>query len=87
MLHGDKGVIMTTKISSIWMLVVFAPVILPLCMNVTTDNVTQLWHCKYGHLSFKGLDTLITKDMLKGIPNSKSQDKTCSDCLMRKKHK
>lgn len=38
--HGEKGVIMTIINSSNMMFVVSRLVILPLCMNVTTDNVT-----------------------------------------------
>ena len=28
------------------------------CFNTITEDIGQLWHCRYGHLSFKGLKTL-----------------------------
>ena len=28
------------------------------CFNIITEDIGQLWHCRYGHLSFKGLKTL-----------------------------
>ncbi|KAI5402746.1 hypothetical protein KIW84_050376 [Lathyrus oleraceus] len=34
-----------------------------------------------------GLDTLIKKDMVKGMPSLKDLEETCSDCLMGKKHR
>ncbi|RVW63945.1 Retrovirus-related Pol polyprotein from transposon TNT 1-94 [Vitis vinifera] len=33
------------------------------CFNTITEDMVQLWHCRYGHLSFKGLKTLQHKKM------------------------
>lgn len=86
-LHGDKGLIMSTKLSPNRMLLVSAPVIVPTYMKVTIDSVTHLWYCRYGYLSFKGLDTLNKKDMAKGVPSLKVLDETCSYCLMVKQQR
>lgn len=56
-------------------------------MKIYLNNVTHLWNCIYGHLSCKGLDTLIKKEMVKGMPSLKDLGETCSDCLMGKKHR
>ena len=40
----------------------------PTCFNIVTEDVAQLWHCKFGHLSFKGLQTLQQKGMVEGLP-------------------
>lgn len=69
------------------MFIVYALVVLPTCMEVSTENVTHLWHCKYVHLSFKGLDTLIKKDMANGMPSLKDLEETYSNCLMGKQHR
>lgn len=66
------------------MFVVSAPVILPMCMNITTNNVTHLWHYIYGDFSFKGIDKFIKKDMVKGMPSLKVLEETCSDFLTGK---
>lgn len=78
---------MTTKISSNRMLVVFAPVIMSMFLKVTTEDDTQSRHYIYGHLSFKGIDALIKKDMVKGMHSLKELDETCFDFLMGKPHR
>lgn len=85
--HADIRLIMSTKISSNRMFVVSTPVFISKCIKIYSENVTHLWHCRYGHLSFKGLDTLIKKDVVKGMPNLKDQKVTCSDFVMVKKHR
>lgn len=86
-IHNDKGFIMTTKISSNRMLVVFAPMIMSMFLKVTTEDGTQSRHYIYGHLSFKGIGALIKKDMVKGMHSLKELDETCFDCLMEKPHR
>lgn len=86
-LHGNKGLIMNTKISSNKMFVVSAPIVLPMCMKVSTNNITHLWHCRYDHLSFKGLDWLIKNEMLKGMSSFKDLENACSYCLRGKQHR
>lgn len=86
-LHADRGLIMKTKISSNIMFVVYAPVVLPMCVEISLHNLKHFWHCIYGHLSFKGIDTLIKKEMVKGILSLKDLEEICSDCLMEKQHK
>ena len=85
--HVDKGFIMSTKISSKIMFGVSSPIVLPMSMKISYDNVTHLCHCKYGHLSFKGFDRLIMNEMMKGIPSLKDLKGTCLDCLIGKKHR
>lgn len=58
-----------------------------MCMKIYSDNVTHLWHCRYGHLSFKGLGTPIKKEMVKGMPSLKDPEETYSYCLMGKQHR
>ncbi|GAA0144189.1 hypothetical protein LIER_04701 [Lithospermum erythrorhizon] len=51
------------------------------CLQLTNDDQTMLWHQRYGHLNFQGLNTLKNKDMVVGLPSFSKQDITCTDCL------
>jgi len=55
--HPNKGLIMKSNMSSNRMFILHAisfPVA-PTCFNTVMEDVAQLWHCRFGHLSFKGL--------------------------------
>ncbi|GAU31821.1 hypothetical protein TSUD_58220 [Trifolium subterraneum] len=54
--------------------------------RVQMDN-NELWHCRYGHLNFKGLNTLVKKDMVKGLPQLQDMEDTCVGCLTGKQHR
>lgn len=61
--HFDKCLIMKTNMSTNRMFI-FHFVSLPIastCFNTVTEDVVQLWHYRFGHLSFKGLQTLQQK--------------------------
>jgi hypothetical protein len=44
-------------------------------------------HNRYGHLSIKGLNTLVKKEMVKGLPELENIDENCVDCLTGKQHR
>ncbi|GAA0169470.1 hypothetical protein LIER_40766 [Lithospermum erythrorhizon] len=54
------------------------------CLQTTTDDLSKLWHQRYGHLSYKGLNTLHEKKMVQSMPNFKTEKLTCADCLSGK---
>ncbi|KAJ8631555.1 hypothetical protein MRB53_024878 [Persea americana] len=60
------------------MFVVLASVFVPTstCLQATSEDNTQLWHCRYGHLNFKGLRTLLYKGMVRGLPMLKASSKS-----------
>jgi hypothetical protein len=66
--HEERGLIVSTSMTLNRMYITLAPVILPNCLQVTKVNQEQLWHCRYGHLSYKGLKVLVKKDMVKVLP-------------------
>ncbi|MCI19359.1 hypothetical protein A2U01_0040515, partial [Trifolium medium] len=41
----------------------------------------------YSHLSFKGLNTLVKKDMVKGLPQLHDEQDTYAHCLTGKQHR
>ena len=57
------------------------------CFNATTEDSTHLWHCRYGHLSFKGLRTLQRKKMVSGLSELKAPSKLCKDCMVGKQQR
>ncbi|PNX59727.1 ubiquitin carboxyl-terminal hydrolase [Trifolium pratense] len=52
-------------------------------------NKTKNQFCKmrYGHLSFKGLNTLVKKKMVEGLPQLNDEQNTCKHCLTGKQHR
>jgi hypothetical protein len=89
MYHPRKGLIIQTQMSANRMFVILASIISPTltCFQITSEDNTQLWHCRYGHLSFKGLRTLHYKEMVRGLPMLKASSKECDDCMIGKQHR
>ncbi|GAU13723.1 hypothetical protein TSUD_348270 [Trifolium subterraneum] len=85
--HEGKGLIVTTQMTVNRMYIILAPVMLPTCFKVTNKDEGHLWHCRYGHLSFKGLNTLAKREMVKGLPMVKDNQTVCSDCVVSKQHR
>ena len=83
--HPERGVIMEMKMSSNRMFILHA--ISSTCFNAITEDIVHLWHCRYGHLSFKGLKTLQQKKMVNGLPQLKSPLRLCKDCLVGKQQR
>jgi hypothetical protein len=62
--HEEKGLIMSTQMSSNRMYIIYAPVIVPMCLKTSSMIETKLWHDRYGHLRYKGLNTLVKNEMV-----------------------
>nr|KYP42102.1 Retrovirus-related Pol polyprotein from transposon TNT 1-94 [Cajanus cajan] len=87
--HPDKGLIMKANMFANRMFILHS-ISLPIsstCFKIATEDVAHLWHCRFGHLSFKGLQTLQQKEMVKGLPLLKSPSKLCKDCIAGKQHR
>lgn len=57
------------------------------CLHANSQDLTYLWHRRYGHLSHKGLHTLMSKGMVHGLPQFDITYKTCTDCMLGKQHR
>lgn len=63
------------------------------CFQTDIQEIAHLWHCRYGHLSYTGLQTLASKNMVKGLPNlgeiiaSRKTNAVCIGCLKGKQHR
>jgi len=55
--------------------------------NTITEDSTQLWNCRYGHLGFKGMKILEQQKMVNDMPPLKSPSKICKDCLAGKQQR
>ena len=69
---------MQTKMSVNWMFILLAesetqvqaqvPIPNPTCFKTTSEDQAYLWRHRFVHLNFKGLKTLSSKNMVKGMP-------------------
>jgi len=87
--HENKGLLMRTMISANRMFVLLAsvpPVSINFssALNVTSDNITSLWHQRFGHLNMKGLMTLVYRKMVYGLPILKNPSQMSSICMAGK---
>ncbi|GAU18821.1 hypothetical protein TSUD_228110 [Trifolium subterraneum] len=85
--HEEIGLIMSTHMSLNRMYVIRAHVIIPKCLKIAHCNESQVWHQRYGHLSYKGLGVLVSKKMVLGLPCVTEPTEKCSNCMKGKQHK
>lgn len=87
--HPQKGLIIQTNMTANRMFVLLAKAQLKQssCFNTITEDVAHLWHCRYGHLSHKGLRTLQYKQMVHGLPKLQAASTICKDCVIGKQHR
>lgn len=46
-----------------------------------------LWHLRFGHLNFGGLNLLSRKGMARGLPLTEKSDNLCEGCILGKQHR
>lgn len=87
--HPEKGLIIQTTISANRMFILLAQsqVQPNMCFHTKAQNLSHLWHRRYGHLSYKGLRTLQYKEMVRGLPQLSDSNVTCTDCIVGKEHR
>jgi transposase InsO family protein len=54
------------------------------CLKTCVEDMTWLWHLRFGHLNFGGLRQLSNKRMVKNIPHIDHSDKLCEGCVLGK---
>ncbi|PNX88107.1 retrovirus-related Pol polyprotein from transposon TNT 1-94, partial [Trifolium pratense] len=85
--HDEKGLIFSTQMTANRMFLITAPVIVPMCMQFSKQEKTQLWHNRYGHLSVNGLKLLTKLGMVNGLPELGDMEGRCTDCLSGKQQR
>lgn len=86
--HDDKGLVAESKMSLNRMFALFdqtsGAARQQQCFQMSSEDVSRLWHERYGHLSHRGLKTLMNKSMVRGLPTFDVQNLTCTDCMVGK---
>ncbi|KAL6138267.1 hypothetical protein ACLB2K_063550 [Fragaria x ananassa] len=57
------------------------------CLQVSTMEPSKLWHHRFGHLSYKGLCTMKSKNMMLGVPQVTDSGAICEACMKGKQHR
>ena len=55
--------------------------------EIEVKDENWLWHLRFGHLNFRGLNLLHRKDMVKGLPLIEKPDSLCEGCILGKQHR
>lgn len=86
--HLERGLIIQIEMTANKMFVLLAKSqsMKDSCFHTTTQDLSQLWHYRYGHLSHKGLRTLQFKKMVHGLPQLPASTFVCTDCMIGKQH-
>jgi hypothetical protein len=87
--HPTRGLIMQTLMAANRMFILLATMITqPLnCLIASMDDLSDLWHRRYGHVNNKSLKTLESKQLVKGLPKFKATNTACTVCHRGKQHR
>lgn len=88
--HLEKGFIMRTYMSKNCMFILIAErgaVAEASCLQTTSQDIAHLWHKRFGHLSYKGLETLKKENMVQGLPDIVVPTRVCEECMKGKQHR
>lgn len=91
--HPNKGLIIQTNMSANRMFILLAQSQTRFqepkgtCFHTSSQELSHLWHRRYGHLSYKGLRTLQYKKMVRGLPQFPASYVTCTNCIIGKQHR
>jgi hypothetical protein len=57
------------------------------CFQTSNQDLSWLWHYRFGHLNFSGLKTLQKKEMVRGLPQINDPSNVCEECVTAKQHR
>jgi hypothetical protein len=60
---------------------------LPSVFVAHNDEVSKLWHERFGHLNYRSLQNLCKENMVTGLPMVSCRDGVCSGCVLGKHHR
>ena len=58
----------------------------PLFFVAHSDNLSKLWHDRFGHLNYLSLQQLCKDNMVIGLLMVSCKDGVCSSCVLKKQH-
>ena len=54
------------------------------CLKINTENKTELWHLRFGHLGYSGLKAAAEKESVVGLPKLTFEKQFCEGCVLGK---
>ena len=54
------------------------------CLKMCYKDASWLWHLRYKHPNFGGLESLSKKNTVRGLPSTCHSDQVCEGCLLGK---
>jgi len=57
------------------------------CFQAILDQNSQLWHNRFGHLSYDGLKILVSKQLVNGLSSITTPQDLCTHYLAGKQHR
>lgn len=57
------------------------------CLKACFQDLSWLWHLRFGHINFGGLKLLSIQKMVKGLPSINHPNQHCEGCLLGKHFK
>lgn len=87
--HPNRGCIMESMMTTNRMFLVTTSILISTstCFKVNVDNLGEIWHKRFGHLSYKNLALLHNKKLVRGFPKLNASSKICTSCMVRKQHR
>jgi transposase InsO family protein len=88
--HPEKGLIIETEMTHNRMFVVLADYSQSKdqkCLSSMITDQYTLWHYRYGHFSWNGINILQQKKMVDGLPHFKVIQQVCEGCLAGRQHR
>jgi hypothetical protein len=59
----------------------------PVCLLTKMEEEACRWHARFGHLNFRALRDLGTKEMVEGLPLIRKVEQVCDGCALGKQHR
>ncbi|OMO99220.1 hypothetical protein CCACVL1_03887 [Corchorus capsularis] len=81
------GLIVQAKMTSNRMFPVYLQNSIFNCLAVEQGDLAWLWHYRFGHLYFGGLQQLQRHDMVRGLPKFEQPSDVCEECVLSKQHR
>ena len=54
------------------------------CLKINTNNLNELWHMRFGHLGYPGLQAAVQKESVVGLPKLTFEKQFCEGCVIGK---
>ncbi|KAG6488255.1 hypothetical protein ZIOFF_057014 [Zingiber officinale] len=56
------------------------------CYLIANEEISKLWHDRFGHLNFQSLKELARKNIVQGLPKIDGISEICEECQLGKQH-